>query len=313
MNPFSSNFLDITILLNIFLFWVMVNHERLDSGVLLKGMFSFSLGAIVLTFLYNAGIGIEYSGGRVSIFGDNENAIAVRLSIAVIILIYIVVSDALSFKWWRYLLLLPIPLMLPFMFETGSRKAFIGFVGAFVVGIFLYKSKQNWYKILVVVCAVIASSYFIELLLDSDILYSRLLKTKEEGSLGGREFIWSNILSFIQDNIIWGAGKTGYHKFSIQTFGGITSPHNVLFEVLAYTGIIGLSMYLYFIVKATWQAFRGYKINGFLLPFLLLIPTWGLILGGQALEGKMVWATLAFAVSTIFVNKKFNEDIVRNR
>lgn len=312
INPSSYNFLDVTILLNILLFWIMINHERLNQGVLLKGMFSFSLGAILLTLLYNAGIGIEYSGGRVSIFGDNENAIAVRLSIACLILIYLVVSDNLSLKLWRFLLLLPIPIMLTFMFETGSRKAFLSFALAFIVGVFFYKSGRKWYKIFIVVTAFIASTFFIQLLLESDVLYNRLLITGEEGNLGGREEIWSKIVPFIQDNIIWGKGKTGYEKFAIQTFGVIRSPHNVLLEVLAYTGIIGFSAYSFFTIRSTWQSFLGYKSSGFLLPFLLLIPTWGLIIGGQALGGKMVWATFAFAVSTIFHNQD-NENSLRNR
>src|SRR5690606_5781269 len=148
------------------------------------------LGAILLTLLYNAGIGIEYSGGRVSIFGDNENAIAVRLSIACLVLIYLVVSDNLSLKLWRFLLLLPIPIMMSFMFETGSRNAFLSFCLAFIVGVFFYKSGRKWYKIFIVVAAFIASTFFIQLLLESDVLYNRLLITGEEGNLGGREEIW---------------------------------------------------------------------------------------------------------------------------
>jgi len=311
LNAYSYDFFDFTILLNILLFWVLVNHERLDHGVLLKGMFSFSLGAVLLAFLYNSGIGIEYNGGRVSVFGDNENAIAVRLSVACLILIYLVLSDDLLIKNWRYLLLLPIPIMLTFMFETGSRKAFISFVLAFFIGILFYKVKVGWHKIFILIAAIVASVYFFKFFLVTDVLYNRMQSLREEVDLGGREELWTRIVPFIQDNIIWGRGKTGYHKFSIQTFGVIKSPHNVLLEVLAYTGIIGFLMFFYFIVKSTWQSYLSYKRTGFLLPFLLLIPCWGLIFGGQALDWKLFWATFAFAVSTIFCKVK-NENSLCN-
>lgn len=317
INIASSSFFDSTLLLNILLFWVLVNHERKDPGILVKGMLSFALGAVFLTILYNEGIGIEYAGGRVSIFGDNANGIAVRLSVAAIVLIYLALNNTLSLKIWRFLLLLPLPPMILFMFETGSRKAFIGFAGAFIIGTLLYKTKRKRYKVLLLVLGSIAAVYLIQMLQQSEVLISRLLKTAEEGSLAGREDIWATIIPLIKENFLFGVGKTGYHKFAIQEFGSVTSPHNVILEVLAYIGIIGLFTYVYFIVKATWQAFFGYRIKGLLLPLLLLIPSWGLIFGGQALGGKLVWAIFALAVSTIFYTKNkpiyIYENPLRNR
>ncbi len=311
-NQYSRVFFDTTILLNIILFWVLVNHERKDTLVLLKGMLSFSIGSVVLTLLYNAGIGIEYQGGRVSIFGDNSNGIAVRLSIAIITLIYLTIHDIFNLKLWRLFFLLPLPVMLLFMIETGSRKAFIGFIAAFIIGTILFRSRKHWYKSILLIASGAISLYIYQLVLQSQTLYRRFLMTLEEGSLGGREDIWSTIIPLIQDNLLFGVGKTGYHEFSVAKFGSLMSPHNVLIEVLVYTGLIGFCMYFYLLLKTMWQAWLAYYKNDFLLPFLLLIPSWGLILGGQALGGKMIWAILAIAVGTVFFKNEASKKSIQH-
>jgi hypothetical protein len=302
INTYSYNFFDTSILLNILFFWFLINHERKDPGVLLKGMLSFALGSIFLAALYNMGIGIEYSGGRVTIFDDNANAIALRLSISIIVLIYLVVSNNFPLKRWRYLLLLPIPLMTNFMMQTGSRKALIALALAFIIGTLLYKTKHIFYKVLIIGISGFVAFYFIQALMESEVLYQRLT-VAAEGNIGGREYIWGNLIKIIKENPIFGIGKTGYREAYIQIAGTAKSPHNVILEVAAYTGIIGLMLYLWFLYKSSWQAFLSYKKNKYLLPLLLLIPVYAMIMGGQALNGKIPWAVLALAASTIFYTK----------
>lgn len=300
INPYSSSFFDSSLLLNIILFLIIINHERKDSGVLLKAIFSFALGTAVLTLLYNLGIGIEIDGGRISIFGDNENIIGIRLSISIIVFFYIILEDPFSFGFWRFLLFIPIPDMLMFMFATGSRLAFISFALEFVVGVIFYQTKKRWYKVILLILAIGASAYFFQLMKQSEILINRLLLTRETGDLAGRDIIWLELMPLIKANFIWGVGETGYKAFTYRIFGGNQSPHNVILEVLSYTGIIGLVLYLNFIAKATIQSWKTFKINNYLLPFLLMIPVFGDIVSGQALNAKIVWAILAFAVSAVF-------------
>jgi len=304
INPYSDAFFDSSLLLNIILFLIIINHERKDSGVILKALLSFALGTFVLTLLYNLGIGIEINAGRISIFGDNANIIGIRLCISIIVFFYIILKDPFSFGFWKFLLFIPIPYMLMFMFGTGSRVAFISFVLAFITGTIFYQTKKKWYKIIVIVAAIGVSVYFFKLMQQSEILMNRLLLTRKTGDLAGRDLIWSTIIPLIKENFICGVGETGYAAFTAKTFGGAKSPHNVILEVMAYTGIIGLALYLNFIVKATFQSWKALKINNFILPFLLMIPVFGVIISGQALSVKIVWAILAFAVSTVFYTNK---------
>lgn len=294
---------DLSILLNIIFFWLLINHDRLDPGIIVKGLFSFSIGTIVLTILYYFGYGIESDGGRISIFGDNENIIGIRLSMSSIILLYSVISNQFSFNKLRILLLIPIPFMLNFMFQTGSRVAFISFVLCFTIGVILYKTKKIRYKLLLL---LLSSGFFIYLFYSiehSVIILDRLNNTIQHGHLSGREKIWANILSLVANNFIFGVGKTGYQFYMYNIYGTDKSPHNVIMEIFAYTGIIGLGIYIFFLFKITFQAWKIYYKNGILLPFLLMIPVYGVILSAQALNVKIIWAIFSFSVSSIFYKK----------
>ncbi|GHA46227.1 hypothetical protein GCM10007103_29170 [Salinimicrobium marinum] len=296
-----SSLFDFTFALNIIIWIILINHERLSPGIIKRGLLFFILGSIILTLFYHLNIGVRYEGGRVTILGDNQNAIGSRISISILIIIFSV------YTWWvsgkkvfALMLLTSIPLMLSLMLETGSRKAVIALVLSFIIGIIFLRTKKNSHKILIILIACFCTLYFISMLSGSEILMKRLLATAEDGDLAGRDRIWTAILPVIFENPFFGVGQTGFYQFSKETFGAYNSPHNVILEVLAYTGILGLILYLNFLIKVIRTTIQNYSINKDILPLLLLIPVFGFILGGQALGSKISWVIFAFAVSRIF-------------
>jgi len=304
VNIISYGFLDFTIFQNIFLFWFLINHERKDPLVLEKGLLSFSLGSVALVLLFYAGIGIEYNGGRVSIFGDNQNTIGLRMSISMAILILTTAQNKLKLGKTRYLLLLPIPIMLLLMGETGSRVAFISFALIFVTGVVLFKSKRIWGKISTFSIGSIALIYSWVFLVQSETLAQRLLRSYEEGDLAGRDVIWKGLYPIIEDNPMLGVGKTGYDYITNINFGRWVSPHNVILEVLCYTGVIGLIIYLLFLFRVLKKGYQNYKTEGLLLPLLLIIPVLGMLVSGQILGVKIGWVIFAYIVgSSVFKPK----------
>ena len=296
INNISFSFIDFTVFQNIFLFWVLFNHERKDSLILEKGMLSFALGSVALALLFNAGIGIEYEDGRVTIFGDNENIIGLRMSISLAILILNIAQNRLKLGWLRYLLILPIPIMVQFMIETGSRVALISFVLIIITGVVLFKTKNVFSKIIAYSVGAIISTILIIYIMQSETLLHRILITTNEGEFAGRDLIWRRLLPLIESNPIIGVGKTGYDYFSQITFGGFMSPHNVILEVLCYSGIIGLMVYLYFLYRIFKRGYHKYMVNGLLLPLLLLIPVLGMLVSGQILGVKIGWIIFAYIV-----------------
>lgn len=309
INNLSARFFDFAIFQNIILFWILINHGRKDIRAIEKALLILALGSILLAVFYNAGIGVEsvevYGVTRLTLFGDNSNITSIRMVISILIIITTVVQDRLRIGLYRFLLLIPIIIMINLMAETGSRVGFISLALAFIVGILFYKAKNNWNKLFVIIAGSLLSSFFLTILLKSEMLVLRLVKTVVDSDLAGRDEVWVEIINIVQNNLIFGIGQTGY--FSIF---GIASPHNVFLEVLIYTGIIGLLLFLIFILRISIYAYKLLKTKGIILPILLMSPIFGVLFTGQILTMKLGWIVMAYIVS-VYLNE-FSVSLLKN-
>ena len=138
-------------------------------------------------------------------------------------------------------------------------------------------------------------------------IMDRLQSSVGEGDIGGRQEIWLKVIPIIENNPLFGVGKTGYSQYALGVFNKFFSPHNVLLEILIYTGIIGLSIFSYFLFRLVKQSYSYYIATGFLLSLLLFSPVFGLILSGQILGKKIVFIIFAFAASRIFYLNNTNK------
>jgi len=298
INPLYTEFFNRTIFLNIILLWMLINHERKDFLIIEKGLISYALGSFVLSLLFFAGIGITYTQGRLSMFGDNQNALGLKMAVSSIILLTTVVQNRLNLGWYRYVFLFAIPFMLIFIGETGSRVSALALLIAFVTAVILLKTKNNLNKIVSIISGSVILIFMGFLLMQSGTLLDRLKDTSETGDLGERDMIWRTITPIIIENPILGIGETGYDFQTTEIFGNVISPHNVILEVLCYTGFIGLFLYLTFVFRVIMKGFKSYLSNGWLLPLLLMAPIMGSILSGQILDDKTGWVILAYIIST---------------
>lgn len=303
-NELFSGFFYLPTFLNIMLFWLLINHERIDYLIIEKGMVWFALGSATLALLFIAGIGVEYGEGRLSMFGENQNVLGIKVSVSLVILLLFVTQNRLNISWIRYLLLPLVPLMLFFIGETGSRVSLISFVLAFLVGTALYKTKTKILKISILLGNAIVLILFAILLMQSDIMVERLQNTSDNAEIGSRDKIWKAVFPIVKENPILGIGETGYDFKSTFIFGTAFSPHNVFLEILCYTGIIGLSIYLTFLFQVFKKGFQAYTKKGLLLPMLLIIPMLGLLLSGQILNVKLGWTIFAYIVSSSAIAMK---------
>lgn len=304
----SQGFFDFSIFQNIVLFWILLNHEEQDNQVLEKGMLSFALGSVVLAILYYAGIGIDYTNDRLTLFNDNQNNVGMRMSISVIILLMVVLQNIFKVGKLRYLLLTPIPVMLTLMAQTGSRVAFISFVTAFIAGVVLYNTKKMEAKFFVLVLGTLLLVVIWQFIMQSELLSTRIMLSITEMDISERDVIWKKILPLIKSNPVFGVGKTGYEDFSQRIFGQFTSPHNVIIEVLCLTGFTGLFLYLLFLYRVFNQSYKSYRSEKRLLPLLLTLPILGMMLSGQLLFVKIGWVIFAYASG----NSALDSDIISN-
>ncbi len=295
----KDSILDFTIFQNIVLFWILINHVRTEPLVLEKGLVFFSLGAATLALLYYLGIGIEITNdGRVSIFGDNQNAIGQRMCFAITIVTLAILQNRVNINKSRFLLLLIIPVLLGLLVATGSRLSILSLAIVFIAGLVLFKTKSHLAKGVIFLIGIVCFIFMVQLALENEMLRERFLSSIQEGNLSDRDVIWEHIFPLIKQNTIFGVGQTGYTNFCFDIFGRYMSPHNVILEIVCFTGVIGLFIYFIFLYQIFTQAYILYKAEGFLLPLLLSITVMGILLGSHILEVKIGWVILAYIATS---------------
>jgi O-antigen ligase len=302
INIKSLAIFDFTLFINIILFWLSTIHFSRDVTIANKAIFSLAIGSVFLAFFYFLGIGVESDEqGRISIFGDNANFVGIKMSISIILILFIVIQNSLHFNWVRYLLFLPIPIMLKLLIETGSRVSLISFILMILVGFYFVKKNGIFIKVFLFLILSGLIFYIYKFVLENQILLLRLSSSIEDKDLGGREVIYTEISEVVKNNFLIGIGQTGYFtKF------GDASPHNVLLEILCYSGIFGLTMYLLFLLNILRTALKAKSVEKNILPLILLIPLLGLILSGQILTLKLGWVIFSYISSRIyFLNTSF--------
>jgi O-antigen ligase len=106
----------------------------------------------------------------------------------------------------------------------------------------------------------------------------------------------------ILDNPLFGVGTVGYETYSFMVFGELKSPHNVFLEILCYTGITGLTVYLVFLYRIFRRSFHLYRQTKIILPILLLIPIFASLASGQILNVKIGWLIFAYIAGCYQLN-----------
>lgn len=300
-----STFFDFPFFLNILIFIVLINYTRIKSEILLNGLFVFALSTFLLSILYFFGIGLtDSSEGRITVFGINQNLLGLKTGLSLLIFISIIFENRLRFGKIRYWILLTFPFLFIIMIGSGSRVSFISFFLGLFMFIYFYKSIKFINKLLILLTAIFIFILFWQFFLKNSIVAERLYTSVNEGILSSRDMIWIKLYDIIFNNFILGVGKTGYANMVDYQFGGVLSPHNVILEVLCYTGIIGLTLFLNFFLKIVSFAIKRKRDREELLPIIVIIPILGMIITGQIFDQKIVWVLFAYILSYSSTTKK---------
>jgi len=294
LNYLSDRIIDFSLLQNIVLFFILLTHERYEPGVLNKSIYGFALGTITLSVSYLLGIGIQYEGGRLSLFGDNANIIGIRMAISSILLLYSLILSDIKITGNNVLILISTSLMIYLMIESSSRVAFISFIGMLFFMMLLYLSVNPLKRLFpTLILSGLLLYFLVPYILSNDLLINRLFDSKE-GDLAGREDIWFYYMPSVWRSIIFGYGFSGFDEVSMGIFGVTASPHNVIIEVFLYGGFVAFAFYLWFNVQVFFISLRMYSIKKEFIGLLLLIPYLGCVLSAQVLQSKIMWFILAF-------------------
>lgn len=316
MNWFNTNQYDvpiisISILSCIILFIFMLVHSYYDSKAVSYCMYGYMLGAIILSILFVLGIGIHIDMGmqvvdeeRLTMFGQNQNELGViMVNGLTMVLMSVIFYNKFKMGVLKYLFIIPIITMLTLMFGSASRAAFVALALILICVVLLHRTKYRYTQFLFLIAGFVGLWYAYQYLINSDtLMYARILQTIEDGNTSGRAEIWNAILPSLLESPILGVGQTGYALVAHQELMGIAgamheygySPHNVLIEVFAYTGIVGLVFMLIFWFRLGCDSIVCYRKANNLIPLLLLIPVAVFIMTGQILSNKFAWVLYAY-------------------
>ena len=310
-NYYGTPVLPTTNFLCAILFIILLLHDILDRGVILKCMYGIAAGSILMSVFFLMGFGASVTsddGNQLVMFGENPNILGIYMAIGSMVILYEwILQDKLKLKAFRLVFFIAYVPLIILLFATGSRVAFLIFASSLLVTLLLMKTKKNIIKLLLFSIIGIGAIYVSHRFVESDLIIAkRLMATFTEGDVSGRDNIFKSLWPYMVDNMIFGVGETGYVEISKQALRKITmsgevmygySPHNVLLELLLYTGIFGFMLYIVFWYKIYRCSVCSYRLNSNLLPLLCLIPIIGSIFSAQILTAKWAFIMYAYIIS----------------
>lgn len=303
LNYTSSNTVSIfnfTILQNIILYW-LITSDLIRGNIRLRAIIlSFLLSIILMSTLLSLGIGVKQDYvenlARITFFGNNPNTVGVLAGLGIVFSLYFILNPSQNYGSKSYLIILAIPSFIMLLLHSGSRGALITLVMS--AAIMLITNKATPFKrILQIGLLIIASTYFMEKLVESELMYKRITLFVEEGNTAGRGEIWENVLEIASKRPIIGYGTTGFENEMRVIYGGNKDSHNLFLYVLVTTGIIGLSLFLYFLYFHFEKVVYSFKQGNVLGLILLIFYLTTVFKGGGIIKDKLMWLLLAIIFS----------------
>jgi O-antigen ligase len=288
---------------------VIINHARIEPNIIHKTLNTFVLSTIVLTILYTFHYETTYSlENRATIFNINQNELGIKLCISLLIIIGGLKEIGIrKGKLFYYIFA---PLLLIFLIQTGSRVAFI----ALTLGIAVYyllSGPISISKIFRIIMVALAFIFIWNFFVVNTFLSERIISAMTQGDLSGRDARWAAAFDIFLNNPLFGVGQLGFNEKVQSVLGYYSSPHNVLIEILSYSGIIGILLFLFFLINILKCVIKIHHKNIGILPLVLFIPVFGVILSGQILGSKLIWLLFAYMISVkVYSFNKTNLHII---
>jgi len=154
-------------------------------------------------------------------------------------------------KPWQRALLLVLVALLVYRYFVVGRSWVSGWLPMGVACMVLtwMRSRRLFWA-----AALIGLLYFA---LNFDFYYQNIVVSEEEGGSGtGRVELWMRNLTHVANHPLFGMGPAGYAPYNMTYHReDARSTHNNYFDLLAQTGVIGFSVFLWMIVRI-WQVGR---------------------------------------------------------
>lgn len=279
-----------------FLFVYILSFNDKEQYVIRKAILLGGIAVSLYILVFSPELLTNSSGGRVALNDADPNEFAALL----ILPLFVSFEEIINSKNKMNILLFASLLFM--ILSTGSRGALIAIILAFLYFVFFkFKFKFKHLIMLLILGFVI---FFIVSFFLPDYLIERLsggedvISTLEFG--GGRTAIWDIILGRIIRSLpFWGFGSGSSSLIIGQYFDKNIGSHNTYFMLLLEFGVIGLSIFLYFL----WSIFKKYKNDPKFSKILSFIAILIIVFFLDSYFKKYLWNILMFVV----ISNKFTQ------
>ena len=284
-------------------------HINLDNKVL-KGILNvYVAGMFIMASMYMFfGIGEQYNGGRLFLFGENANQTGMKTALALLLLIYGFINRDNSFKKKAFSLILTIPILY-LLIESGSRGALLSLlIGLFIV--ILLGKMQAIKKIGLVLLSILFSIGLFSFIYTNDVDFrNRIVNSIERGDTSGRTKLWEAAYRIIQDNIVFGVGNPGMMP-TMRIYSGLyQQPHNLFLELWLTSGILGLIFFMTFLIRLGKDLTVSTRNFGHSLYLALFIVVLGnMVKSGGSVGLIFAWIFFGILIGSIVINKKDHQN-----
>lgn len=297
--------INIRLLQLVFVMTLICAHISLDNKVL-KGILNVYLaGMFIMSSMYMFfGIGEQYIGGRLFLFGENANQTGMKTALALLLLIYGFINRENSFKKKTFYLILTIPILY-LLIESGSRGALFSLlIGIFIV--VLLGKMQAIKKIGLVLLSTIFSIGLFSFIYTNDVDFrNRIENSIEKGDTSGRTKLWEAAYRIVEDNVIFGVGYPGMMP-AMKIYSGINQqPHNLFLELWLTSGIVGLIFFMIFLYRLGIDLIFSTKSYGhalYLAFFIVVLAN--MVKSGGSVGLIFAWIFFGILIGSIVVDKK---------
>lgn len=290
---YSASFLrQLPVLIIIFfVLFYFISNSILDIKTILK---YYLLGIFVIAILYFTGVGVTFfDQGRKSVLGINPNQIATAMNLS-ILFIFTMIYYYSDNKTMKLILLLFIPPILVISIASGSRGGVISTLLSILTFFYLKNSKKIFNFNFKNIIAAVSIVFIFGLIFISDPIINERFFDSEEQVNQDRNIIWENAFSIVSEDLILGVGVFQYEAQMIKLMGRYKAVHNEYLSILLYSGLIGLSLFLYFIFLAIKSAISILEINrNPLFISIMVILVFTLFKGGGFILSSFLWFCLA--------------------
>jgi len=280
----------------------------LSPRLIYLSAFIFSITCVILSFGYSYGFLDQFllvSKGRVFFWGENPNSTSARYGLAFLFILHFIIRNPLGFPKWRHLLWFALPAIMNLIMATGSRGSFLILLVSVLIYLAYVPFRSKGYKLLLAFIFPVALYFFIDYIARTNQEYSlfeRLSESVEEGEDAGREKLNEEAIQIFLDNPLYGIGVQNFQDEMILRFNENRTVHNLYLYVLAISGIIGFTCFmwfLYYLVKSSYaiRRFSSFPLTLFLYIFLLAYKTGGI------LTYMLMWYVFSIIIALSFIYK----------